>query len=75
MEQINASIQRGCSICGAGGCTNPQIRNPLAGLLFVADWPARVIRPVFNGAEQRFLVGIVVAHPRPGEGSEYPQFP
>ena len=48
--------------------------NPLAGLLFVAEWPAGVIRPVFNGAEQRFRVGIVVAHPRPGEGSEYPQF-
>ena len=48
--------------------------NPLAGLLFVAEWPAGVIRPVFNVAEQRFQVGIVVAHPRTGEGSDYPQF-
>ncbi len=25
--------------------------NPLAGFFFVAEWPAGVIRPVFNGAE------------------------
>ena len=48
--------------------------NPEAGFLLAAEWPAGVVGPVFNGAEQRFRVGIVVAHPRPGEGSEYPQF-
>ena len=28
--------------------------NPEAGLLLAAEWPAGVVGPVFNGAEQRF---------------------
>jgi hypothetical protein len=48
--------------------------NPLAGLLFVAQWQSGVSMPEINGAKQRFRLGIVVAHPRPGERPEYPQF-
>ena len=28
--------------------------NPEAGFFFAAEWPAGVVGPVFNGAEQRF---------------------
>jgi hypothetical protein len=30
-----------------------KIYNPQAGLLLAGEWHARIIRPVFNGAEQR----------------------
>ena len=48
-------------------------RNPLAGFFFAAEWPVWIVRPVFNSAEQRFGIGVVVAHPRAGEGSEHTQ--
>jgi len=35
-------------------------RNPLPGFFFAAEWPVGVVRPVFNGAEMRFGIGIVV---------------
>ena len=47
--------------------------NPLAGFFFAAEWLVGVVRPVFNSAEQRFGIGIVVSHPRAGEGSKNPQ--
>jgi hypothetical protein len=31
-----------------------KIYNPQAGLLLAGEWLTRIIRPVFNGAEQRF---------------------
>ena len=43
---------------------------PAAGLFLAAEGPPGVIRPVLDRAEQRLRVGVVVAHPRPGEGSE-----
>jgi hypothetical protein len=46
---------------------------PQAGLLHALEWPPRVVRPVFQGVEKRFRVGVVVADPWPGEGSEYPK--
>ena len=36
------------------------IYNPQAGLLLAGEWLSRIIRPVFNGAEQRFRVRVVV---------------
>ena len=47
--------------------------HPAAGLLSAGEWPARVVRAVLDGAEQGFGVGVVVADPRPGEGSEHTQ--
>jgi len=46
-------------------------RHPLAGLLFVGEWPARVVGAVFDRTEKRFLVRVVVGDPRPGEGSDH----
>jgi hypothetical protein len=31
-----------------------KIYNPQAGLLLAGEWLTRIIRPVFNGSEQRF---------------------
>jgi hypothetical protein len=43
---------------------------PAAGRLLPAEGPPGVIRPVLDRAEQRLRVGVVIARPRPGEGSE-----
>ena len=48
-------------------------RHQGASLLDALEWPAWVVRPVSHGAEQGLGVGVVVAHPRPGEGSEHAQ--
>ena len=45
--------------------------HPLAGLVLVGEWPARVIRPVFDRTEQGFRVRVVVGDPWPGKGSEH----
>jgi len=31
--------------------TNPQEKKPIGRLLFAAEWPVWIARPVFNGAE------------------------
>ncbi len=48
--------------------------DPLTGLLFGGKGFAGVIRPVFHCPEKRFGVGVVVGHPRSGEGPEHAQF-
>jgi hypothetical protein len=48
-------------------------RHPLARGLLAREWPAWVVRPVLGRAEQGFREGVVVGHPRPGEGSECSQ--
>lgn len=37
-----------------------KICNPQAALLFAGEWLARIIRPVFNGAEQPLCVRVDV---------------
>lgn len=51
-----------------------ECRHPGASLPGAAKWPAWVIRPVFHGAEHRLRIGVVVADPRSGEGTEHTQF-
>ena len=46
---------------------------PTEGLLQAAEGPPGVVRPVLDRAEQGFRVGVDVADPSPGEGSENPQ--
>ena len=48
--------------------------HPMAGLLFVAEWPAGIILPVLNRAKKEFRVGVVVRYTRTRDGSEYSQF-
>ena len=47
--------------------------HPAASLCHALEWPPGVVRPVFQGVEQRFRVGVVVADPWSGEGSEHTQ--
>ena len=44
--------------------------HPHAGLVFAGEWPAVVVGPILDRSEQEFRVGIVVADPWSGEGSE-----
>ena len=44
-----------------------------AGFRHAGEWPAGVVRPILHRAEQRLRVGVVVAHPWSGEGSEHTQ--
>ena len=44
-----------------------------AGLFHTLEWPPGVVRPLLQGVEQRFRIGVVVADPWPGEGSEHAQ--
>ena len=46
-------------------------RHPLAGLLFVGEWPAGVVGAVFDRTEKGFRVRVVVGDPWPGKGSEH----
>ena len=48
-------------------------RYPLARLLLAGERSAWVIGPELDCAEQGFRVRIVVADPRPGEGSQHTQ--
>jgi hypothetical protein len=50
-----------------------ECRRPLAGLFLAGKGPTGVVGPVFGRAEQRLGVGVVVRHPWPGEGAQYPQ--
>jgi len=50
-----------------------ECRHPGAGLFIAEEGPSGIIRSVFDGAEQRFREGVVIADPAPGEGSEYSQ--
>jgi hypothetical protein len=45
-------------------------RDPQAGLLFRSEWSVGVVRPVSDRAEQGFRIGVVIADPWPGEGSQ-----
>ena len=44
---------------------------PQAGLLYALEGTRGVVRPVFQGVEQRLRVGVVVADPWSGERPEY----
>lgn len=48
-------------------------RHPQAGFFLAAKGPPGVVGSVLDRAEQRLRVGVVVADPGPGEGTEDPQ--
>ena len=48
-------------------------RYPLASLLLAGERSAGVIRSILGCAKQGFRIGIVVADPWPGEGSQHTQ--
>ena len=55
------------------GLPDNERRHSGAGYPHALQRKPRVVRAVFHGAEQRLGVGVVVADPWPGEGSEHTQ--
>jgi hypothetical protein len=47
--------------------------HPAASLCHALEWLPGVVRPVLQGVEKRFRVGVVVADPWSGERPEYPK--
>jgi hypothetical protein len=48
-------------------------RHPAAGFFLALEGPPGVVQPVFQPSGKQLRVGVVIAQPRPGEGSEHPQ--